>query len=300
MLSPIYAALILIWSTTPLAIQWSSGGVTALFGVTGRMLIGTLLCLVLLIISGDRLPLHRQALQAYAAAAIGLYGSMICVYWGAQFIPSGLVSVLFGLTPVFTALFATLQLQERSGPQQWFGMALGLAGLALLFHQSLSDQRIAADGVLVVLVAVILNALSMVMVKARNQGLSTLALTSGGLSLALPLYLMTWWLLDGNWPADIPTRTWGSILYLGIVGSVIGFMLFFHVLGRARANQVALITLITPLTALWIGHLFNGESLSPLSWLGTMTILSGLVIHQWHIIIRRSAPQPLASTRPED
>ena len=47
-----YLAVVVIWSTTPLAIQWSGRGVSYLFGVTSRMVIGLAVSLLLLRIMG--------------------------------------------------------------------------------------------------------------------------------------------------------------------------------------------------------------------------------------------------------
>lgn len=284
MLPAAYMGMIVIWSTTPLAIKWSSVGVSSQFGVTARMGIGALLCLLLVRLARHPLPWHRRALRTYLAASVGIFGSMSSVYWGAQFVPSGLVSVIFGLTPVATALLATQLLGERSGPLQWGGMALGLAGLALIFRESLSDAHIALAGLAAVVLAVCLHALSMVMVKAHNDGLSGLTVTCGALLVSLPLYLLSWLLLDGAIPHSLPGRTLVAIVYLGIFGSVIGFVLYYYALGRLQAGQLALVPLLTPVVALWLGYLFNDERLSLHTVAGILCILLGLVVHQWRVI----------------
>ena len=84
-----YLGVIIIWSTTPLAILWSCQEVGFVFGVTSRMLIGAVLALIAAALLGSGLKWHRHALLAYTAAAIGIYGGMISAYWSAQFIPTG-------------------------------------------------------------------------------------------------------------------------------------------------------------------------------------------------------------------
>ena len=88
-----YLGIIIIWSTTPLAIKWSGDGPGFLFGVTSRMLIGLFICLLILAFMRVRLQWHRQAVYTYLAASLGIFGSMLLVYWGAQYITSGMVSV---------------------------------------------------------------------------------------------------------------------------------------------------------------------------------------------------------------
>ncbi len=85
-----YLGIVIIWSTTPLAVKWSSEGAGFLFGVTSRMLLGTALTLVLLVLLRVRIPLHKAALQTYAISSVGIFGAMFSVYWAAQYIPVGI------------------------------------------------------------------------------------------------------------------------------------------------------------------------------------------------------------------
>lgn len=71
--------VVLIWATTPLAIQWSSEGAGFLFGVTARMLLGVLLCLLLVTLFGRGMRWHRRALLTYLVAGAGVWGAMSCV-----------------------------------------------------------------------------------------------------------------------------------------------------------------------------------------------------------------------------
>jgi drug/metabolite transporter (DMT)-like permease len=95
------------------------------------------------------------------------------------------------------------------------------------------------------------------------------------------LYLLTWLVLDGHAPSHLTARAGCAILYLSLMGSVVGFMLFYYLLKQVTASRTALITLVTPVIALWLGQTLNGEHIAPRIWLGTALILAGLVAHQW-------------------
>lgn len=277
-----YLGVILIWSTTPLTINWSSQGSGFLFGVTGRMLIGALVCVLLIRLLGVGLPRHRAALRTYVAAGLGIYGAMLSTYWGAQFIPSGLISVLFGLTPLATGVLAALWLGERSfAPGKLAGLAAGVGGLALVFANALQLGAYAPQGIAAVLLAVLLHSASSVQVKRIGADVPALAVTAGGLLVAAPLYIATWYTFDGVWPGEVPTRTALAILYLGVVGSVLGFVLFYYALKHVTAGRLALITLVTPVTALLLGRLLNDERVGAEVWLGAGVIFAGLALYQW-------------------
>jgi drug/metabolite transporter (DMT)-like permease len=103
-----YLGIIFIWSTTPLTIQWSAQGSNFSFAVMSRMLIGLALCLLLLRLTRTRLPLTAEARRLYGVSGATLFASMLLTYWGALHIPSGLISVIFGLSPLVTGLLATV------------------------------------------------------------------------------------------------------------------------------------------------------------------------------------------------
>lgn len=287
-----YIGVILIWSTTPLAIQWSSEGWGFLFGATGRMLLGALFCLTILLFFNKKLPWHKQARMTYVAAGLGIYGAMISVYWGAQFIPSGLIATVFGLTPVVTGALAALLLKESINMSKVLGAVLGLIGLMIIFESDLGVGDNSWKGIGAVLIAVLLHAGSAIWVKSIAAQLPAINITTGGLLVAVPLYMITWYVADGSLHMEFmqdsaALKAGLSLLYLGLFGSVIGFSLYFYVLKNIEANKVALITLVTPILALLIGHWLNDEPVLLSVWLGAACIIIALSIYQWGDLLLR-------------
>jgi drug/metabolite transporter (DMT)-like permease len=177
-----FIAVVLIWSTTPLAVKWSGEGPGFIFGAFGRMAFAALLCLFLIQVLRLKLPWHREARKTYLSATLGIYGAMMCVYWGAQYISSGLIAVLFGLTPMVTALQARLWLKEDSlTPEKIAGMVFGLLGLIVIFGFGRVSGFMESKGIAVVLLGVLLHSTSIVWVKRTNSSLPGMTVTSGGL-----------------------------------------------------------------------------------------------------------------------
>ena len=275
-----FISVILIWSTTPLAIKWSALGIGFSFAVLARMTVSALLCVILLALLRVRFPLHRKAQLAYLAGGLSMFGAMALTYWSAQYVSSGMISVLFGLSPLLTSLGAALWLKEESiTPSKVAGMLLGLAGLALVFRGGLDLDASMPLGVL--LVAVLLQSLGLVWIKRIACDSPPLAMTLGSLLVALPLFFISWWLADGNWPAVLPERALAATLYLGVVGSVLGFVLYYYMIKHMEAGRVALITLVTPVMALLLGSGLNNEVVLPQVWLGAASIALGLCLHSW-------------------
>ncbi len=275
-----YISVILLWATTPLAIKWSGQGPGFLFGVTARMAIGTVCILLVLALMRQRLAWHRKALLTYLAIALQIYGAMLAVYWAAQFIPSGWISVIFGLTPLMTALLAAIFLGERSltlGKLLAYG--LGIGGLVIMFGSALQLGQDAVLGIGGVLVSAFLQSISAVWVKRIAAKLPALSQVTGGLLLALPAYLLTWWLVDGHWPVLLTPTSLAAIIYLGVIATSLGFVLYYYLLTHLPATRVALITLVSPLLALMLGHFMNHEPLTLKVVTGTLLILSALIVH---------------------
>jgi drug/metabolite transporter (DMT)-like permease len=275
-----FVTVILIWSTTPLAIKWSALGVGFSFAVFMRMAIGMLLCAVLLAAFRVRVPLHRKALLAYLAGGLSMFGAMTLTYWSSQFVSSGMIAVLYGLSPLITSLGAMLWLKEEAlTPSKLAGIVMGVLGLFLVFRGGLDAGSVA--GLLALFLAVVSQSFGLVWLKRIGDDSPPLAMTLGILVVALPLFFAAWWFADGHLPAAIPERAVAATVYLGTFGSVLGFALYYYLIKHMEAGRIALITLITPVMALLLGHGLNNEAVLPQVWLGTASIVSGLCLHRW-------------------
>lgn len=277
-----YIVLVLLWSVTPLAIKWSGEGPGYLFGVTGRMVTGLLALILYLVVTRSPLPLDRRALWTYGAGALQIFGSMFLTYWASQHLPSGWISVVFGLTPLLTAPLSALFLGEESlSPRRLLSYLLGIGGLGLMFHSALHFSESASLGIVAILGASFFQALSAVAVKGIQRNLGALVQVAGSLMIAVPLYLGLYLFSDGTWPQNIPDRSIYSILFLGLVATTGGFALYFYILRNLQTGRVALITLLTPMLSLYVGDLLNHEPITPSVYGGTALIVSALVLYEW-------------------
>lgn len=277
-----YIGVILIWSTTPLAIQWSSAEVGFLFGITSRMILGVLVGLLVAGLFSVRLPWHTEARRTYLAAGLGLFFAMTSVYWSSQFIPSGWMSVIFGLAPIVTGVMAAFCLAEQAlTTTRILGILLGLTGLAIMLLGSQHLGHHAVYGIVGMVFSVTAYSASAVAVKRIAADVPALATTIGALVVTVPLLVLLYILTGEPLPAVVPARAAMSIIYLGLIGSVLGFALYYYVLRHVDATRVALITLITPVAALMLGHFLNGEALQTGTMIGSATILSGLLLFEY-------------------
>lgn len=275
-----YISVVLIWATTPLAIQWSSISLSFMAAVVLRMSLA--LAIALLLSAVFRRQLFHQAgvWKVYLAASIGIFPNMPVVYWAAQYIPSGLMAIIFAMSPFTTGLMSVLVLKENPFTRRRiFALLLALAGLLVIFQTQLDIDHKAAYGIVGMLLSCLLFSLSSVWLKKLNESADAFAQTTGSLLFALPGLLLTWWWLDGELPADVSTQSTGAVLYLAVCGSLLGFTLFFFVLKRLSASVVSLITLMTPVLALLLGTWVAGEQLSWVMLTGAGLVFLALLFY---------------------
>ncbi|MFK4754256.1 DMT family transporter [Oceanobacter antarcticus] len=277
-----YLLVILIWSTTPLALQASQEGIGFFMAAMLRMTVSAMLSLPLVWIMGQRLERSRQAINSYVGGTIGIYGAMMAVYWGAHYIPSGLISVLYGLSPMLSGAIAWVWLKERElTPARVFALLVALAGLGLVVAARLDLDEQSWRGIVGTLVSVFCFALSAVWVKRSNAGLHPMVQTSGSLLLSSVLYVLSIPFFGLVWPDPWPTRGLLSLGYLTVFGSLLGFVLYFLVLRHYSAARVTMITLIAPVLAVLWGHLLNDETLQLATLQGAGLLLLALALYQW-------------------
>lgn len=284
-----YFSVVLIWATTPLAIQWSSDSLSFIAAAVARMAIALAIALLIHGLLRKSLATYWQHARIYFAASIGIFPNMPVVYWGVQFIPSGLVAVIFALTPFATGLMTLLLLKQNPFTlKKVLALSLALVGLVVIFYHQLQFDTRSVYGIASVLLSCVLFSFSSVWVKKLTQqeavNLNAFQQASGALLFSLPGLLLSWWLMDGVVPQHVSLKSGASILYLSIVGSLVGAALFFYILQRLSASVVSLITLMTPVLAIVIGKALADEDLSSHTLIGVAIVLFALLLYlPWSI-----------------
>ena len=288
-----YLGIIIIWSTTPLVIQWSSESYP-LFSVMVRMAIGIIACFLFMLFYRKKIAFNRQSLPIISVAGMSTFLAMSLVYLSATMVPSGWISVIYGMSPIVTGICARYVLDEDNlSRTKIMGMVLGIIGLALVFASGFSFDKKTLLGIVLCFFAMLVTACSTVFLKNLNQNsvLTGMQTNIGGLALALPLFLVSWLAFEytpnnhdiANITSNISTRAYLSMMYLGIVATTLGFTLYYYLIKNIEATRVSMIALITPMTALFLGSWLNNEPIVWTVWLGAALICSGLLLFELNI-----------------
>ena len=258
-----FITVIIIWSSTPLAIQWSSVS-APMSSVMIRMLVGMLFCLAIMGLMGLRLPFDQHARRLYVAGGLSIYAAMVLVYTAAQSIPSGWIAVVFGLSPLITGVIAAfIEPESRLTLIRTTGITLGIMGLYMVFQAGLVYDPGSLLAIILMIIAAFVSSASSVLIRylSKDNQYHPMQITTGGLVVAIPFFILTAYLLEPTVISAFSNKALISILYLGTIGTGIGFTLYYFLLKHVPASKVALITLITPISSLVIGNLLNNEPL---------------------------------------
>jgi drug/metabolite transporter (DMT)-like permease len=201
------------------------------------------------------------------------------IFWGEQYISSGLAALLQATIPAFGLVIAHFYLPgERMTPRKVVGVVLGILGVAVVFSNQLTvgGRRSFAGCVAVVLSSLVV-AYSNVLVKARGKLIDPVILAAGQMLFGLIPLLVIGISLEGN-PVYYRWTMMAviSLFYLAIVGSVIAFVLYYWLVRKIDVTKSMLIALVTPVVAVIVGMIVLGEKISWRTLLGGAMIILGI------------------------
>lgn len=276
-----------IWGSTWLFIKLGLQDLPPLTFAGLRFVLASAILGSLILIRRARWPRTRG--EWYLIAVSGLlqftlnYG---LVFWGEQYISSGLAAVLQSTFPLFGLVIAHFYLpNERMTTLKVAGVLLGILGVGVIFSDQLT---IAGSMALLGSVALVLSALcgsySNVLVKAYGGKIDPQILAAGQMVCGFVPLLIAGFATEGN-----PLRFhWTglavlSLMYLVVVGSVIAFWLYYWLVRSMDVTNTMLIALVTPVVAVILGMIVLHERLNWRLVAGSACIIAGLAL----IVLRR-------------
>lgn len=206
------------------------------------------------------------------------------VFWGEQYITSGLAAVLFATLPFFVVILAhALVKDEKLTTLKVVGVIASFAGLVAIFWRDVfASQNLTAQfslfGGLAVVGSAASGALGNVVGKRYagriDPAANVLVQALTGTVILSALGLATNEYLALNFaPAAI-----AALLYLGVVGSALPFVGLYWLLTKTTATNASMLAFITPILALILGWLLLSEVPDPNVGLGAVLILAGVYL----------------------
>ena len=270
------AAFVIVWSTGYFAGKFALAHAAAFNLLTVRFVGATVAFALLALFARASWPGWRAAAHSAVVGVLSLAlsfgGVYLGVQWGAEI---GVAALVVGAMPLLTAAIAPW-FGECVSVRQWFGLAIGLAGVLLVLADRLHIGAAPPSAYLMLVVGLIGISLGTLYQKRHASAVDPragLAVQHAAAALAvLPFAMHEGLRLDGS-----AALAW-SVGWLIIVNSVGGFGLLFLLLRRGAANRVAqLFFLIPPVTAV-ISNIILGEQFTLLKLLGFVIAAAGVFI----------------------
>jgi drug/metabolite transporter (DMT)-like permease len=271
-----------IWGSTWLAIKLGLRDLPPITFAGIRFALAGLVLFAIIRISRLSLPRSRRdwLLLGYTGF-LTITINYALVFWGEQFISSGLAALLSATVPLFGLPLAHRYLRtEPLTLWKVVGVVLGLVGVAIVFSGELGiggpTALWASAGIIL---AALMTAHAGVLIKAGGTHIEPAVLAGvqmlGG---CIPL-LLAGILLEGNplrfhWtPLAVAT-----LAYLTVLGSVIAFLMYYWLIRHTEVSRVLMIPLVTPLVAVLFGVFLGGETVGWHTAIGGIAIIGGVAL----------------------
>ena len=271
----------LIWSSVWLFIKLGLRDLPPVSFAAIRLVVA--IAVFLPVLAMRRVPLPREARDWYVIGVAGvlLLGvNYALVFWGAQFIPSGLTAVLQAVTPAFALVFGHFLLDDEPFTFKAFGaIGIGIAGVAVISWDQLHfSGGQALLGCAAVTLGAVCVGFAYVFVKAqRGPRLRPEVLTCGQMMCAVGPMLAFATAREGN-PLNLhwTPLAIGCLLYLALAGSVAATWLNYWLLERMSATALLSMALVEPLIAVLLGAALLHERVTPGAAAGGVLVLCSI------------------------
>jgi len=217
----------------------------------------------------------------------------ILISWAEQSIDSGLAAVLNSTMPLFTIMIAPLFIpDDRITLPKVVGMVIGFLGVVVLLSPDLkSDSGSNLLGQVGMMLAALSYSVSSIYARKKgariNPEMMSMMQFVTGTVFATIFSLVA----GGSFVFPKQPMTWVALLWLGLLGSALAYMIYFSMLKRIGPTRMSTVTYIPPMIGMMLGALFLGEQITRISLLGAVLILSGILIVN---IQRKPAPIPVS------
>ncbi|MCE2594322.1 DMT family transporter [Motilimonas cestriensis] len=279
----IYLLMIGLWGFSWIAIKWQQGIVATEVSIFYRFALAALLMFIFgklfKQLQQPKLSQHRFfALQGLCLFCC----NFLAFYSATHYIASGLTAVVMATAPIFNALHGRLFFKTPTTANFWLGVVIGLSGIGLLFGADLLATTWSTD-VLIGLGYALLGTWcfsigNMISVRNTRDNIKPYTATSYSMLYGCATLLVIIYLRDLPFNIDLQVQYLGSLFYLAVPATVMGFTLYLILVDRIGANTASYVLLITPIVALVVSSVFESYHWTIYSSLGLALVILGNVV----------------------
>ncbi len=279
----------LIWGASYLFIKIGGEQIPPVTFVVGRTAIASIAVAAVLLARQEAFPRWRREIWL-PLVVMGITNGVIpytLITWGETQISSGLAGILVATMPIFTVLLAHwMTPDEKLNANKVAGIVIGFIGVVILF---LPDLRrgitLSLVGALFTVVAAVSYGFATVFAHKYVKGVSHLGAELGQLSSAAVILLPVSLAVDHPWTLRPSWEAVAALMTLALLGTAFAYLLYYWLIEHAGPTSTALVTYISPVSAILLGALVLHESFDWTAFAGFAGIVAGVAL------VSRSAPQ---------
>ncbi len=275
----------LLWGGTFVAIRDTVRGMTPAALVCGRFAVAAAL-FALIGLARRRLP-DARSLRIGAGNGVLMAGSFSLQALGLRYTSAGSSAFLTCAGTLFAAFYAWALLRQRPSRSLLAGIALALAGSALM---SLDQALHLGRGEVITVLGASLYAMQIVWIGRHAESLDPLAIVTVQAAVVALVTAPFAGDLRAAYGALAPAG-WGRFLYLAIAGSSIAPLLQVLAQQRLAPGRIGLLFALEPVFALAFALTLGHEHFDPRWWVGAALILAAVVLVEWRAASATPAPQ---------
>lgn len=281
---PSWIFLTIVWGMSFYFIKISGSNLSPLQIAFGRVSLGALTVLIILVIIKQKLPNTRKAwVRANIAGFLQHTAPFALIAYGETQITSVLAGITNAATPLWTALFSMAFIpKDRISRNEYLGVLTGFVGVLILI--GIWEGNSGENDLLGILAVVVATAcyggvVIYTRAKVTELGFSPSSFIGAQLS-ASAIQLLILCLIFTSVPTQISSSTWAAILFLGIFSTGLAFPLVYKIIRDVSSLAAATITYATPIVSTLAGVIFLSEGLHWYQPIGAMLILIGVGLVQ--------------------
>ena len=251
--------------------------------VAFRVLFGLLFGIVVIFIQRVRLPRNSNSWTPLLVLGItNVAIPFFLISWGEQSIDSAVAAILDATVPLFTILIAHYLLRDdKMTLPKVLGLLIGFAGVIVLMSKDIGASFGSLLGQLAVILASAFYAGSAVFARKTTEDTPGILRSAGPLVSATAIMWLATFFVES--PVEIPHFgiTWVALLFLGILGSGLAFVLAYYLIHEIGPTRTTMVTYLFPLGGVILGVAFLNEELSWQLLVGAALIVISLVVANW-------------------
>lgn len=263
-----------IWGSTYLAIRFGIESFPPFLMAGMRFIVAGVILYGVMRYLGTPNPTKRQWLSATAVGIMlpALGNGTVC--YVQQTVSSSVAALSIATVPIWMAIFSSIWGHKITN-QEWLGIAIGLAGVVLLnVGGSLHGELTSA--LLLIFAAA---SWSFGSVWSKHMDLPNGLMASAAQMLAGGMVLLCMSAFQGeSWPQHISPKSWGAMLFLVVLGSIVAYSAYQYLLKTVRPLVASSNTFVNPIVAFIVGIWFAGETVTIVEYLALTVILLGVFL----------------------